>query len=172
MDVTPFVPIGRVAKAHGLAGEVSVVLTGPPSLLSEGLRVWFVPPPEGVRDGVIESVRPGPKGPLVKIDSLNSPEAARSIAGLDVVARRVDLPAEALDMMGPDPVGLSVTDDVHGFLGEVEDVIVTGANDVWVVEGPLGQVLVPVIDDVMLDVDFEAGTALVHLLPGLLDEEA
>ncbi len=72
----------------------------------------------------------------------------------------------------PDPVGLAVIDEERGDLGCVEDVIVTGANDVWVIRGErYGEVLVPVIDDVVLGVDEEMRTARVRLLPGLLEEE-
>ena len=67
--------------------------------------------------------------------------------------------------------GLAVTDVRRGLLGEVVEVIVTGANDVWVLEGPLGEVLLPVIDDVVVRVDYESRTATVQALPGLLPEE-
>ena len=45
------------------------------------------------------------------------------------------------------------------------------SNDVWVIDGPHGEVLLPVIDDVVLSVDWDAATAMVQLLPGLLAEE-
>ena len=61
---------------------------------------------------------------------------------------------------------MSVVDEARGVLGEIVEVIVTGANDVWVVDGPFGEVLLPVIDDVVLDVDEEARTAQVRLLAG------
>jgi 16S rRNA processing protein RimM len=66
---------------------------------------------------------------------------------------------------------MRVNDAAHGDLGMIEDLIVTGANDVWVVSGPYGEVLIPVIDDVVLAVDHDAGSISVRLLPGLLPEE-
>jgi hypothetical protein len=52
MKAGTFVPMGRIARLQGLKGEVVVhVLDGVPFLVSEGMRVWFVPPPAGVRDG-------------------------------------------------------------------------------------------------------------------------
>ena len=46
MNAGTFVPMGRVARLHGLKGEVVVhTLDGVPFLVSEGMRVWFVPPP-------------------------------------------------------------------------------------------------------------------------------
>lgn len=144
-----------------------------PFALPEGLDVWFVPPPTSVRAGHIESVRPGPKGPLVKISGVDSPEAAYALCGTQMLAKREDIPVEWLEDAEPefDAEGMTVRDDEHGVLGEVVETIVTGANDVWVVEGPFGQVLLPVIDDVVLDIDEDAGEILVYVLPGLMPGE-
>ena len=38
---------------------------------------------------------------------------------------------------------MTVRDEEHGVLGKVVETIITGANDVWVIEGPVGQVLLP-----------------------------
>ncbi len=46
--------------------------------------------------------------------------------------------------------------------------IETGANDVYIVQGPRGEVLLPAIDECILDIDFDNQTMPVHLLDGLL----
>ena len=174
MAVAPYVPLGRVVKTHGLKGEVSVAPAADlPFVLPEGLEVWFVPPPSGARSGRVENVRRGPKGPLVKVSGIDDITAAHRLIGSQMIARADELPA----IWSEEPEveftaeGLIVTDVAHGLLGEVVEVIVTGANDVWVVEGPLGEVLLPVIDQVVLEIDEEAMTARVELLEGLLPGE-
>jgi 16S rRNA processing protein RimM len=170
-----FLALGRVIKTHGLNGEVSVEpYLGIDLELLQGVEVWFVPPPASVRSGVIDGVRPGPKGPLVSISTVDGIDAAKALCGTEIMARATDVPDSlgTPDMQPVDFVGFSVTDSVHGPLGEITEVIVTGANDVWVVDGPLGEVLLPVIDDVVLEVDDDARTAMVRLLPGLLPEES
>ena len=174
MTPGPFVPLGRVVKTHGLKGEVSVLVAADlPFVFPVGLEVWLVPPPAGVRSGRIEDVRRGPKGPLVKISGIDDVDAAQRAVGSDLVARASDIPAQWTESAGEDeddPIGLVVTDVVRGLLGEIVDVIVTGANDVWVVEWPLGEVLLPVIDDVILGIDYDGRTAEVRALDGLLPE--
>jgi 16S rRNA processing protein RimM len=168
VDADAFVEIGRVSKTHGLNGEVSVIVTGGlPVERLVGLEVWFVPPPAALRSARIGSVRSGPKGPLFSLEGVSDIGAAETLRGCLVLAKASDVPEAEYEF---DPVGLVVTDDAHGLVGTVEDVIVTGANDVWVVRGPYGEVLVPVIDDVVCDVDEDAMTARVTLLPGLLEE--
>jgi 16S rRNA processing protein RimM len=152
MDAGAFVEIGRVASTHGLVGEVSVIMTVDlpvPRLC--GLEVWFVPPPADVRTARISSVRSGPKGPLFTFDSVTGIDAAAQLRGRTVLARTADLPEIEEEF---DPVGARVSD----------------ANDVWVVEGPFGEILIPVIDDVVDEIDEDAETIRVRLLPGLLDE--
>jgi 16S rRNA processing protein RimM len=173
MTPQPFVPLGRGVKSHGLKGEGSVISADDlPSLLPLGLEVWFVPPPKGVRSGTVESVRLGPKGTLVKITGVDDIDAAQALVGSDIVARVDDMPEDWSEDLsdGADPVGLVVTDLERGLLGTVTELIVTGANDVWTVAGPLGEVLLPVIDDVVLEVDWDAGKATVRCLPGLLPD--
>jgi 16S rRNA processing protein RimM len=50
------------------------------------------------------------------------------------------------------------------------DVLETGANDVYVIQGPRGEILVPAIDECVVDVDVEAGKMTVRLMEGLLGE--
>ncbi len=173
MAHSPYVPVGRVVKTHGLKGEVSVAAApGLPLTSLVGVEVWIVPPPSTVRTGRIESVRPGPKGPLVKLSGFNDLDAARAVTGCDLLIREADVPAGWEEPEeDEDLVGRSVEDEAHGLLGDIVEVIHTGANDVWVVDGPLGEILIPVIDDVVMGVDHEGGPIFVRLLDGLLPGE-
>ncbi len=164
--------VGRIARTHGLAGEVSVVQTTALDLSTlVGSTVWFVPPAAGPGNAVVESVRQGPKGPLLLFRGIDTAATAASLRGLDVAIPAGSLP-EGLEDLAFDPVGLTVVDQTRGPLGRVTEVIETGANDVWVVdEGPHGRVLLPVIDEVIVDLDEETDTVIVRLLPGLLEEE-
>lgn len=172
MADAPFVPVGRIVKVHGLNGEVSVaVAAGPPFVLREGMSVWAVPPAAQPRPYRIVRVRQGPKGPLVTLDGITDRHAAEPLRGRTLVADPADLP-EGWDIEPEDEIGLRVVDAERGDIGVIEDVIVTGANDVWVVRGgAYGEVLVPVIDDVVTEIDSDTGIASVRLLPGLLPDE-
>jgi 16S rRNA processing protein RimM len=174
MDPAAFVPLGRIVKAHGLGGEVSVV-PDPGVRLEDavGVRVWLVPPPSGVREALITGVRPGPKGPLVSLSAITSIDQSAAMRGVFLMADPSALPRSVRDVTEPDdPIGLLITDAERGELGRVVEVIVTGANDVWVVSGgPYGDVLLPVIPHCVRTVDWEARTAQVTLLRGLIEED-
>jgi 16S rRNA processing protein RimM len=172
MAAEPFTPVGRVARTHGLKGEVSVIIDHDASLDAFlGLDLWIVPPPAGRRTVRVRSVRPGPKGPLFAFDDVSSIDEARTLAGRELLARSAELPETVASEPDEDLLGYLVVDDEHGELGSLVEVIVTGANDVWVVEGPFGEVLLPVIDDVVISTDERLRRARVRLLPGLLPEK-
>lgn len=65
-------------------------------------------------------------------------------------------------------IGLQVVADLIE-IGRVKEVLQTGANDVYVVEGPeYGEVLIPAHDETILDIDFDAGVITMALPEGLL----
>jgi 16S rRNA processing protein RimM len=67
-------------------------------------------------------------------------------------------------------VGLEVITENGERLGVLKEVLITGANDVYLVESPgRKDILLPAIDDVILEIDHEKGKMRVHILPGLLD---
>lgn len=169
MSTVQFTPVGRIVKTHGLSGEVSVAAaTETPFAVLEGLEVWLVPP-RSIRSTTIVSVRSTAKGPLVRLADCGHIDVARTLVGSQILAKTDDLPEGWFDVTDDEDVeGYSVTDVVHGDLGTVVATIITGANDVWEVEGPLGEILIPVIDDVVLEIDEEERAITVRLLEGLL----
>lgn len=167
----PYRRLGRIVKTHGTRGEVSLALRGglSPTHL-EGLEVWIVPPPEsGAVAHAITEVRSGPKGPLVRISGIESPADAHDVVGRYLLTRGDEQSAEE-DVEAL--LGFEVHDATRGYVGTVSDVIHTGANDVLVLtDGPYGEVLVPVIPDVMRDTDAQDRVLHVVLLEGLIGLE-
>jgi 16S rRNA processing protein RimM len=69
-------------------------------------------------------------------------------------------------------VGLRVETVEGGVLGTIAEILRTGANDVYVVRGERGEVLIPAVRHVVRRVDLPGGRIVVALLPGLLPGEA
>ncbi|HAO93022.1 MAG TPA: hypothetical protein DCR11_03865 [Deltaproteobacteria bacterium] len=70
-----------------------------------------------------------------------------------------------------DLVGMEVVTDEGKRLGSISNVISTGSNDVLEVDGPLGPVLIPALDNVIIEVDAAAKKVTVRLMEGLLPGE-
>jgi 16S rRNA processing protein RimM len=172
MEASRYIAVGRIVKTHGVAGELSVApLTSLALDEMIGDDVWIVPPVRLARPHRISSVRTGPKGPLVVLEDVTDIEHAREMVGASLCIPGTEFPDEML-ADEPSCLGYAVSDEDRGDLGTVEDTIVTGANDVWVVQGPAGEVLLPVIDDVVLDVDHDTKVVRVKVLPGLVEDDS
>ena len=65
-------------------------------------------------------------------------------------------------------VGLDVVTVEGEDLGRLSEILFTNANDVYVVIGPRGQILLPAIADVIERVDLDAGQMVVRLMEGLV----
>ena len=62
---------------------------------------------------------------------------------------------------------MEVVTDLGEVLGTIEDIIFTGANDVYVVRNEDGEILIPAIKQCILKVDKEKNKMTVKLLEGL-----
>ncbi len=104
----------------------------------------------------------------VKFRGVDSLEDSEKIVGCYLLAREDDLDLGAFDVAYDDLIGRSVEDERYGELGNIAEVIETPANDVWSIEGPYGEVLVPVIDQVVSEIPDE-GPIRIAVMDGIID---
>lgn len=164
--------IARIEKTHGRKGEVVVVPAhGLPLLLRQGLEVVVVPPRlKGPRRFVVRRCTDSATGQLVALAGIDSLQQASALVGRTILAREADLPKDYALHDVDALLGREVTDVRLGVLGSIEEVMRGPAQDVWVVRGPYGEVLVPVVDEVVLS--HEGDPIEVDLPGGLVGEVA
>ncbi len=163
--------IARVVRPHGTKGEVLVApLRGLPLLLTESMRVHLTPPAlKRERISIVESLSVAPEGARVRFSCAHDLDEAEGIVGCYVLGSCDDFELGRLDSAVGDLLGRSVVDERFGDLGSIVEVMETPANDVWVLDGsPHGEVLVPVIDEVIIELP-EEGAITVRIMDGLLD---
>ena len=85
-----------------------------------------------------------------------------------LVEREDAVPLEEDEYFIADMIGLQVVTDMGEDFGVLKDVLVTGANDVYVIRKPgADDLLIPAIRECVRQVDLENGQITLHLLPGL-----
>ena len=105
---------------------------------------------------------------VVQLVGVNSAEAAAALRGALLYVPTEQAVRPRGQHFWHEIEGLRVeTEDGRG-LGIVTEVMRTGANDVYVVDGAGGELLIPAIADVVREIDVRAGRIVVRLLPGLL----
>ena len=134
------------------------------------MRVALTPPAlKRDRFCTVESVAETGDGDLVKFSGIDDLTAAEGISACFVLADAADLELDPLTIAYDDLLGRTVIDDRFGGLGTIAEIMSTPANDVWVVNGGrYGEVLIPVIEQVVLDLP-ETGDISVHCMDGLID---
>lgn len=163
--------IGKVSATHGVRGQLRITpFSGDvDSLLT--LRTIMVKKPGGEMEifAVAASKAHGKKV-IITLKAFDNINQVLHLVGRELYALREQLPELPEDeYYWCDLLGLQVVTEEGESLGELVDIIVTGSNDVYVVQGNGREILIPALADVVLDVDSGAKRMTVSLPEGLLD---
>jgi 16S rRNA processing protein RimM len=162
-DVSTAVSVGRIAAAHGLKGDLKVQpLSDFPNRFDVGSHLWLDGAP--VR---VERSRRQQGSVFLKLEGVDTRTAAEALRGKELQVQQAQPIYEKGRYYLHDIIGLEVVEADGSALGRLEDVMATGANDVFVVRGERGELLLPVVEDVIEDIDLRGKRIVVKLLPGL-----
>jgi 16S rRNA processing protein RimM len=162
-----WIAVGRVSRAHGVKGEVSVLpLSQVEARFEPGSRLFVGEGPD--RPITVRASRPHHHRILVVFDHILDRDQAEALAGAYLFVPAEEAPSlPEGEYWTHDLVGCEVVTDGGRTLGRVREVMHTPANDVWAVEGDQGEVLVPALKDVVGSVDLGSRRVTVHEVPGL-----
>ena len=165
--------VAVLTKARNAKGRLVVRSTaGLPFLLEEGVEVAFVPPQTDLpRRAAVREVRSVDGASYEVLFEGVDVDSARGLVGCHCLMRRSDID-ESLFGEKPDFWhGWQVLDEKAGPLGSVAGVVDNPAQSLLEVERSdgAGMLLVPVVDEIVRDVDIEARTVHVAVPDGLLD---
>ena len=150
--------LGRIAKVHGVRGEVRVALYADDWTPFGGLtRCWIGPRGGPFRPMEIQAEAESGRRVAIKLAGIDSPEAAARLVGYEIAIPRADAP--------PPPGGAFYHYDILGLavvaggraLGVVREILETPAHDVYVIDGPAGEWLLPATRRHIRQVDIDGG---------------
>jgi len=139
-----FLILGRVVKISGVQGEVKVACFADSWEPFQGLgRLWLGRPEGPCQPMQLERARERGRLVILKLTGVDTPEAATGLVGCEVSIPRAEAP--------PPPEGAFYHYDILGlrvmggdqFLGTVREVMETPAHDVYVIQGPTGEWMLP-----------------------------
>ena len=163
--------VGVITSTHGVRGEVKVFPTTDDMNRFKKLKSVILDTGKEHKTLNIEGVKFFKNMVILKfkgLDNINDVEMWRQKDLLITRDQAVKLSPDENFIV--DLIGLTVMTDAGEKLGIMQDVLQTGANDVYIVKMESGkEVLLPAIKDCILNVDLEKGEMLVHVLDGLLD---
>jgi 16S rRNA processing protein RimM len=161
-----YLAVGRVARPFGLLGELKVrLLTEYPDQLDRLSTVYLGPEAE---PWTVKGIRLHKNAALLMLVGCDDRSAAEKLRGALVqIAIEDAMPLEEEEFFEHQIVGMTVVEQDGTVLGRLTEIISTGANDVYVVVGSQGELLLPAIKSVILEVDLDADQMVVQLLEGL-----
>ena len=166
-----FLRVGVISSTHGVRGEVKVFPTTDDPTRFKKLKEVILDTGREKKTLKIEQVKFFKNQVILKFKGFNNIDEIMPYKGKDLLIKR-----EQAVKLGPDEnfivdlIGLKVITDEGESFGVMKDVLQTGANDVYVIEGNDGkEYLFPAIKQCILKVDLEAGEMTVHIMDGLLD---
>ncbi len=163
--------VGVVTAPHGIHGEVKVYPTTDDMKRFKKLKSVILDTGKEQKVLKIQQVKFFKNLVILKFSGLDKIEDVEGFRQKDLMITRdqaVELSED--EYFIADLIGLSVVTDEGEVLGILEDVLQTGANDVYSVKTAEGkEILLPAIGDCILRVDLEKKEMLVHVMDGLLD---
>ncbi len=162
----PTVVVGRIAKAHGVRGEVAVeVRSDNPHRFADGASVFL----EDGRTLTVNASRSHSGRLLVMFEGVLDRSAADALRGKMLVVPESMLPELPQGEYWPHQLaGCDVVTEMGRALGSIAEVIPNPSNDLWVAKDAAGhETLVPARKEVVVEVDIAGKRIVVRDIPGL-----
>lgn len=165
-----YLEIGKIVSTHGLRGELRVdPWCDSPQFLCQFKTLYL----KKGETKLSVSSRPHKTIAIVKAKGIDTIEEAEKLRGRILYINRSDARLAPGEYFIQDLMGLDVIDiDTSKSYGKITDVLKTGANDVYqVTDEKKKDYLIPVIDDVVKEIDINGGKVLIKPLKGIFDDE-
>jgi 16S rRNA processing protein RimM len=165
-----YLAIGFLRRPHGVNGEMIMDLhTDFPDRIKAGRKVYIGEKHEPM---TFDGVRAHGQGLLVHLPGIDTPETVGRFRNHWVYVKASEVPPLPEGQHYKyELVGLHVVEENGSPLGELTEILETGANDVYIVRNENGkEILLPAIPPVILNVDMTSRVMTVHLLEGLVDD--
>ena len=165
-----FFRVGVIANTHGIRGEVKIFPTTDDVKRFDYLKEAYIDAGKEKIKVEVSNVRYFKNLVIVKFKGIDNINDIERYKGKDLLVTRENaLPLEEGEYYLADIIGANVYTADGILFGSLEDVIETGANLVYSVQHEGKEVLLPVIDDCVKEVNVEEKKVIVHIMKGLLD---
>ncbi len=163
--------IGVITSTHGLKGEVKVFPTTDDINRFKKLKKCIIRTPKIDIEVEKKSCKFFKNMVILSFKEFEDINAVEKYKNCEIYVTREDaVPLEDDEFYIADVIGMEICEENGNVLGILDDVMQTGANDVFVVKlVDERELLIPVINQCVLDIDYENKKVIVKLMKGMLD---
>ncbi len=166
-------PIGRVVKPHGVRGKIKTDYFGEDLDQFLLYREIFIEDNRGrLQTYEIMEATPQPPRLILRLKGIETIEKVEPLIGKEILIKKEVLPELGeKEYYWVDILGMKVETEEGKRIGKVKEIFTTGANDVYIVEGKRGEILLPAIEEVIQNIDLKRGVMKVVRMEGLWEDE-
>ena len=168
-----FLLIGKITSLHGLKGNIKIHSYAESIAVFKPKNLLLVQNADGSEQlYAIQWAKPHQRTILLSLEGIDSCGAAEALIGSSLyIEKRLLTEPDDGSYYWFDLIGLSVYTIDKQYIGKVDSIIPTGANDVYVVTNPdinkENEILIPAVDTVVLDIDLKKKKMIINLPEGL-----
>lgn len=170
--IKEYLEIGQIVSTHGIRGEIRLnPWCDGPEFVKKFKTLYC--DDKGSKSFEIISCRPHGNVAVIKLEGVDTVEAARALKNTVLYMKRSDVNLPAGKWFISELIGCTVldADDNSVVYGKIKDIDSGMANDIWYIEIPGKEdVLIPAIKDVVIRCDVAEDKVYIRPLRGLFDE--
>jgi len=165
------IPLGQILKPHGIKGELKILFYNEESNSLKNNQIVFLESKEGVcSEYKIERILYSFRKNRIKFFDINTIDEANQLRGYTLNVLRSDLPKLSKnEYYLDDLIGYTMMDSNSKVYGQVNSILSLPANDVLSIMHGEKEYLIPLIQDVVIDVDQEKEIITIDPLEGLFN---
>ncbi len=169
-NMVEYFRVGVITNSHGVRGEVKVYPTTEDINRFKKLKKVFLDNKGTYQELNIIGVKFVKNMVVLKFAEYDNINDILQFKNMDLyVDREHAIPLNEGEFYIADMIGADVVTDTDEHLGTLKDIMKTGANNVYIVNGDNGKdILLPDIDECILSKDVENKLIKVHIMKGLI----
>jgi 16S rRNA processing protein RimM len=166
-----YIETGKIVGTHGVRGGLRVQpWCDTPEFLCQ-FKTLFLKEQSAYNSVKVKSSKAHGNVVIMELDGVNSMDDAENLRGKVLFIKRKDLKLEEDQYLISDLIDSNVYDaDSDELIGKISDVSKTGANDVWHINKDGKEYLIPVIDDVVINVNIDENKVVIRPLKGIFED--
>ncbi|MFI5151454.1 MAG: ribosome maturation factor RimM [Bacteroidia bacterium] len=172
MNKDPFYKAGRILKAQGLKGSVSISLLEPDLFQTYAFETVFIDPGGGLVPYFVKSFffTPGKNQLILELEDVTDLAATAKLLNKEVFLASDSLPkAGGADFYTDELLGFRVEDEIHGVLGLLEEVLEMPMQRIFRVLEKEREILIPAVPEFIRTIDRVNKVILLKAPEGLID---
>ncbi len=170
MARSPYLECGKIVNTHGVKGAVKVEnRCDTPKVLSSLKKIYFEKNGAYTEKKVLHA-SVFKEFVIMELEDVCDFDSALLLKNALIYAKREDIPLAEGAYFLADLEGLDVVDAENGKLyGKLREVINRGASDIYVIDTPAGEKMMPAVDEFVKKIDIDKAV-YVSLIPGMLED--